>query len=296
MTQKKQRFGIKPQHLFTPYLFILPFLLSYVLFFAYPAVYSFVLSFFKYKGYGKATFIGVTNYKNLFQYKTMWMCLGNTFFYFIFSFIPVMFFSFVMALMVRSRSVGKMQPIYKPIIFLPQVCAVVACSLCFKIIFGERVGVFSQLFGKQIPFLSDTHMMKWTVVILLTWRGIGWYFIIFLSGLTTISEDILEAATIDGSGTLTTIRKITIPMMKPTFMLAFITNAIGSLKIYTEPNLLLAQNYDPPMQVAPYINLIINSMSGGQFGMASAAGWILVIVILLLTLVEMKMFNQGDEA
>jgi ABC-type sugar transport system permease subunit len=83
-------------------------------------------------------------------------------------------------------------------------------------------------------------------------------------------------------------------MMKPTFMLAFVTNAIGSLKIYTEPNLLLAQNYDPPMQVAPYINLIINSMGGGQFGMASAAGWILVFVILILTLFQLRLF-QGDE-
>lgn len=53
-------------------------------------------------------------------------------------------------------------------------------------------------------------------------------------------------------------------MMRPTFMVAFITNAIGSFKIYTEPNLLLSQNYDPSMKVAPYINLIINSMSGGS--------------------------------
>ena len=83
-------------------------------------------------------------------------------------------------------------------------------------------------------------------------------------------------------------------MMKPTFMVAFITNAIGSFKIYTEPNLLLAQNYDPSMKVAPYINLIINSMSGGQFGMASAAGWILVAVILVLTLVQLKVLG-GDE-
>lgn len=286
--------GMKGERQWTPYLFILPFLVSYALFFIYPAAYSLALSFFRYKGYGKASFIGFTNYKNLLTYRTLWMCLGNTLFYFIASFIPVMIVSFSLALMVRSKLVRRWQSLYKPVIFLPQVCAVVASSLCFKIIFGDRVGVFSQLVGHPIPFLSDTTLMKWVVVVLLTWRGIGWYFIIFLSGLTTISDEITEAATIDGAGPFATIFSIIIPMMKPTFMLAFITNAIGSLKIYTEPNLLLALNYDPPMQVAPYINLIINSMGGGQFGMASAAGWILVVVILLLTLFQLNLF-QGDE-
>lgn len=142
--------------------------------------------------------------------------------------------------------------------------------------------------------MTDPAWMRWTVVTLLSWRGIGWYFIIYLSGLTTIGEDITEAASIDGASGLQNLWHIILPMMKPTFMVAFITNAIGSFKIYTEPNLLLAQNYDPSMKVAPYINLIINSMSGGQFGMAAAAGWILVAVILVLTLIQLKVLG-GDE-
>ncbi|MDF2513449.1 MAG: ABC-type transporter, integral rane subunit [Herbinix sp.] len=277
-----------------PYLFILPFMISYIIFFLYPAAYSFILSFFSYKGYGAAKFIGLSNYINLFQYGTMWGCLANTLFYFICSFIPTMIFAFVLALLVRSKPVKKFQAIYKPIIFLPQVCAVVASALCFKIIFGERVGVISQLLGTAVPFLSDTQLMRWTVVIMMTWRAIGWYFIIYLSGLTTISDEITEAANIDGAKPIQTVWHIIMPLMKPTFMMAFITNAIGSLKIYTEPNLMLAQSFDPPMQVAPYTNLIVNSMSSGQFGVACAAGWILVIVILSLTLAQLKFF-KGDE-
>jgi ABC-type sugar transport system permease subunit len=224
----------------------------------------------------------------------MWNSLGNTFFYFLLSFIPTMIFAFLLALIVRSKPISRFRSIYKPIIFLPQICAVVASALCFKIIFGERVGVISQLLGKAIPFLSDMQLMKWTVVVLITWRAIGWYFIIYLSGLTTIGDDIMEAANIDGASAVQSTWHITMPMMKPTFMLAFVTNAIGSLKLYTEPNLLLSQNYDPPMQVAPYVNLIINSLSGGQFGMASAAGWILVVVILILTLIQLKFFGGDD--
>lgn len=292
MVKNKQKIITKKK--LVPYVFILPFMISYIIFFLYPAIYSFILSFFSYKGYGNAKFLGLANYINLFKYGTMWKSLGNTFFYFIFSFIPTMFIAFSLALLVRSKSIKRFQSVYKPIIFLPQVCAVVASALCFKIIFGERVGVFNQLIGRSIPFLTNMKLMRWTVVVLITWRAIGWYFIIFLSGLTTISDEITEAATIDGAGKMQSIRYIILPLMKSTFMLAFITNAIGTLKMYTEPNLMLGQSYDPPMQVAPYTNLIINSMSGGQFGMASAAGWILVFVILILTLVQLRLF-KGDE-
>lgn len=278
----------------TPYLFILPFLLFYVVFFFYPAIYSLILSFFSYKGYESARFIGLQNFVNLFTYGTMWQSLANTLFYFVFSFVPVMVLSFLLALAVRSKFVRRFQFLYKPLLFLPQICAVVATSLSFKIIFGERVGVINQLLGTSIPFLSDLELMKWPVVILITWRAIGWYFIIYLSGLTTIGEDVLEAATIDGASAWQTVFHITIPLMRPTFMLAFITNAIGSLKLYTEPNLLLAQNYDPPAQVAPYVNLIVNNMQGGNFGMACAAGWFLVLVILALTLIQLKFFGGDD--
>lgn len=109
---------------------------------------------------------------------------------------------FLLALAVKSKFVGRMRSVYKPLIFLPQICAVVASSLCFKIIFGERVGVINQILGKTIPFLTDPAWMRWTVVTLLSWRGIGWYFIIYLSGLTTIGEDITEAASIDGASGL----------------------------------------------------------------------------------------------
>lgn len=276
-----------------PYLFILPFMILYIIFFLYPSIYSFSLSFFSYKGYGNAKFIGINNYKNLLTYKTMWQSLRNTMFYFICSFIPTMIASFLLALAVRGKKTRRFQNVYKPLIFMPQIISIVAASLCFKIIFGERVGVINQVLGTSIPFLADLKIMKWPVVLLITWRSIGWYFIIYLSGLTTIGEDITEAATIDGANGFQRVSKVILPLMRPTILLAFITCAIGGLKLYTEPNLLLAQNYDPPMQVAPYMNLIVTNMQGGNFGMACASGWLLVLIILILTLIQLR-FLGGD--
>lgn len=277
-----------------PYLFLLPFLISFAVFFLYPVGYSFMLSLMKYKGYGTMRFVGLQNYEKLFQYRTMWNCLLNTLQYFFFSFVPVMIIAFMLAVLVRSKAISRYQKIYKPLIFLPQVCAVVASALVFQVIFGSQVGVINQLLGTKIPFMGDTKLMKIPVVTMITWRQIGWYFIIFLSGLTTISDEILEASKVDGANSVQNLFYIMIPVMKPIFKLAFITYAIGALKLYTEPNLILS-NDEAPLTVAPYVNLITSNISGGVFGMASAAGWILVALIMILTLIQMGLFREEDQ-
>lgn len=289
----KQQVKRKKKTQIAPYLFLMPFFLIYLSTFLFPALYSLVLSFYKYKGYGKAKFVGWSNYISLLNYSTMWRCLGNTMFYFIMSFIPTMLIAFLLAVVIRSKTLKRFQRIYKPIVFLPQICAVAASSLIFQIIFGGEVGVINQLFGTEIPFLTDTKYMKWPVVGLITWRGIGWYFIIFLAGLTTVSEEVEEAALVDGASPFQKMIHIIIPLMKPTFMMTTITYAIGSLKLYTEPNVLLSRT-EAPLQVAPFINIITTNVYGGNFGMASAAGWLLVVLILVFTLIQLKMFGGED--
>ena len=276
-----------------PYLFILPFLASFLTFFLYPVCYSFYISLTKYKGYGAMKWVGLDNYERLLNYNAMWNCLLNTFQYFIFSFIPVMIIAFMLAVIVRSKSISRYQKLYKPLIFMPQVCAVVASSLVFKVIFGGQVGVINQVLHAEIPFLSDSKLMKIPVVCMITWRQIGWYFIIFLSGLTTISDEILEASVVDGANAAQQLFRITIPMMKPIFKLTFVTYAIGAFKLYTEPNLIIAKE-EAPLTVAPYVNMITTNISGGVFGMASAAGWILVVIIMLITMLQFYLMREED--
>lgn len=274
-----------------PYLFLAPFLLSVLLFFVFPAIYSLVLSFFKYKGYGATSFVGFSNYKQLFIYPTMWNSLKNTFVYFIFSYVVVMVVAFLLSVAVRSDTIKKYQRIYKPLIFLPQISAVVASALIFKIIFGNQVGVINNLLGTSIPFMNDTKFMYIPVVTLIAWRGIGWYFIIFLSGLTTIDDSVLQAAKIDGANYVQTLFRIIIPIMKPIFMMTSITYVIGAFKLYTEPNLVLS-NTEAPLQVAPFINIITTNIGAGLFGKASAAGWLLALIIMTITIFQIRLFRE----
>ena len=161
-----------------PYLFILPFLLTFLAFFLFPLLYSLVLSFFEYHGYGEAKWVGFDNYLTLFRYGAFWESVSNTLFYYILYVIPLMIISFLLALLMSEKLMNRFRSVYKPLIFLPQIIPVVASSLVFKILFSTRSGAINQLFGTQIPFLEDARYMRWTVLLLMVWRGIGWYMVI----------------------------------------------------------------------------------------------------------------------
>lgn len=290
---KKNRKWVK---ILIPYFFILPFLIAYAVFFAYPAIYSFVLSFFKYKGYGKAAFVGFNNYIALFKYSFFWTSLKNTIFYFATHFIPVMLAAFSFALAMHSRLLERCQSFFKPILFMPQIIPTVAAALIFKIMFSTNTGAINQAFGINVKWLEDSTILKWPVVIMIVWRSIGWYMVIFMAGLTTVNDELTDAARIDGAGYWQTVTKITIPVMRPIFFFAFVTDAISSFKIYTEPNILLTSKGrgSSVPEAQPFMNLITNNIRGGNFGSASAAGWILFFLILVISLVQLKLMRGGN--
>lgn len=280
-----------------PYLFILPFIISFFVFFAFPSIYSLVLSFFSYKGYGKANFAGFDNYISVLSYGNFWVGVKNTLFYFLMHIVPVMLFGFLFAAAMYSKLMSNVQSIFKPLLFMPQVVPIVASALAFKIIFATNVGVLNQIFGFSIQWLSDPDIMRWPVLVLIVWRATGWYMVIYLAGLTTISDEIMDASRIDGTTILQKYVHVIIPMMKPIFLFAFLIDAIGSFRIYTEPNILLGGgggtylNYD----AAPVMNIMTDAISGGSFGMASATGWLIFIMILLISIVQYRILRERDE-
>jgi ABC-type sugar transport system permease subunit len=277
-----------------PYLFILPFLASFLLFFAFPAGYSLVLSFFNYKGYGVATFVGLGNYRALLNYSGFWKAIGNTLFYFLTHLVPVMGGAFLFALMLGSQALGRWQKVFKPVLFLPQVIPVMAAALTFRIIFATNTGAINQIFGSAVRWLEYPSVMRWTVVALGIWRSIGWFMIVFLAGLTTINPSLYEAATLDGATLWQRTLRITIPLMNPIFLFAFIMDAISSFKIYTEVNVLIAGISNAPTDAAPIMNIITTNMSSGSFGKASAAGWLLFLMILTVSAVELALMRDKE--
>ena len=286
--------GKKKKGNLVPYLFIAPFVISFLIFFAYPAIYSLVLSFFNYKGYGTAKFIGFKNYTSLLKYSAFWKSIKNTLFYFLMHLIPVMGLAFVFANMLHSDRLGRIRNVLKPVLFMPQVIPIMASVLTFRVIFATNTGAINQMLNLNIKWLEDTAVMRWVVIIYSVWRSTGWFMIIFLAGLTTIDPSLYEAAKLDGASNLQSTFRVTLPLMRPIFVFAFIMDAISSFKIYTEVNVLISGIGDAPTDAAPIMNMVTNNMKNGKFGMASAAGWILFIIILGISLVEFIMQRDKE--
>lgn len=290
--QKRPR-SLKSEKI-TPYLFIAPFIISFLLFFAFPALYSLVLSFFKYKGYGAAKFVGFNNYKTLLKYSAFWKAIRNTLFYFLGHIVPVMVGAFVSALILSSKRMQRVQKIFKPLLFLPQVVPVMATALVFRVIFATHTGVINQMLNLSVPWLEDTTLMRLCVLVLVIWRSTGWFMVIFLAGLTTINADLYEAATLDGATFFQHTIRITLPLMKPIFLFAFIMDAISSFKLYTEVNVMIAGTANAPTDAATIMNMITQNLENGNFGGASAAGWLLFIMIAVVSIVEQRLLRSED--
>jgi len=274
-----------------PYLFISPFLLAFILLFLGPALYALVVSFFRYAGYGDMTFTGLYNYAATLQYRLFWMGLRNTLFYWIAHVIPMMAIAFALALIVSSRYV-RLKRFFKPMIYMPQLVTSVASALIFSSFFGMEYGVLNQLLGVKIPWLIDVNLARWAVVILLVWHGIGYWFIVYLAGLTSINPEIIEAAIVDGAGAWTRLVYVILPLMKNTLLFAFVIDAIGSLRIFTEPNVLMAQRQRlAPYEIAPVINVLFSSLGAARFGQAAAVGWIVFIITIGVSFVQFRLFN-----
>jgi ABC-type sugar transport system permease subunit len=279
-----------------PYLFISPFVIFFIIFFAGPTIYSFGLSFFRYKGYGEAKFVGFDNYNTILNYHIFWSELGNTSFYWLAHVIPLMVGAFLLAVLVRSKLV-KGKSFFKPVIFLPNIIAVFATALIFQNLFGTRYGVINTLFGTDIPWLTNDDITRWVVVLLITWRSLGWWFVVYLAGLSSINPEVEEAAIVDGATSLQRLVYIIVPLMRSVFLLAFVVDAAGSFRIFTEPNILTGRGFASMAGegTAPVLNLMLSNLNGGVFGQAAAIGWLLFIIVAVVALVQFRLFRDTSE-
>jgi ABC-type sugar transport system permease subunit len=278
----------------TPYLFIAPFLLTFLAFTIGPDLYALILSFYRYRGYGSATYVGLANYHAVLSYRVFWTELENTLFYWLAHTLPLIVIAFGLAVLVRSKAL-RGQGWFKPIIFVPNIIAVVAASLVFQNLFSTQYGVINVLFYAHIAWLEDPSLTRWVVVLLLIWRNLGFWFVVFLAGLTSINPDLEEAAIVDGANVWQRLRYITVPLMRNIVFFAFIIDAITSMSLYTEPNVLTAGGSLAIPPVAPVLNLLIVNLNNGVFGQSAAVGWLVFLTTVVVALGVFSLFRLTGE-
>ena len=247
--------------------YIAPFLIVFLVFSAYPEVYTFVVSFEHNSGYGTVAAAGWSNYIALLTYGAFWQEVENTFFYWVLHAVILIPLAFILALVVRSKFVrGK--GFWRTVIFLPQVMTTVAVALVFQVAFGSPQGLLNNLFGTDVPWLTNTTLAKYVVVMLLVWQGFGFWFVIFLAGLTTLDPELEDAAVVDGASVFQKTLRVTVPLMRNILFFAVIIDAIGSMAMYTQPNVLTTMGAGQVAvpQVGTVSNILVTNLQAGDLG------------------------------
>jgi len=285
------------------WLFVSLALILLGVFLFYPIVYSLYLSTTSSKGIVQK-FVGFGNYVKLFQDSMFILALKNTLIFFLIQ-VPVMLFlALILATILNDKTI-KYRGLFRTAFFLPAVTSLIAYTILFKMMFSLDGFINSALLNvhlvkSPIPWLLDPFWAKVTLIIALTWRWTGYNMIFYLSALQNISDEIYEAAELDGANKVKQFFYITVPLLKPLILFTTIMSTIGTLQLFDEP-MNLSQGGVTSATIGPgnslltlsvYVyNLCFKYMP--NFGYAATVSYAIVLIVALLSIIQFKV--MGDK-
>ncbi len=292
------------QSRYAPYLFISPFLLLFLLFWAYPLIQSLRLSLYVTSGPASQVFVGLDNFRFLLSDPDFHLAVRNTLVYSFFAVGVQLPLSLGLA-MLLNRPGLRWRNVFRFVFFSPHLMGTVFASVLFSLIFAPRFGLFNRLLHLLVGlpmntrWLGDAELVMPAIVILSLWLNVGFYMIYFLAALQAVSRDLYEAAWVDGAGPVTRFLHVTLPGIWPVMLFVIVISTIGSFRIFELPWLLL-QNTSGPDQSGLFIvtYLYQSGFETADLGYASAIGWTLTVGVLLLTLIQLRLggFGRGGGA
>ena len=276
---------------------ILPSAVLITEFVFYPMVQAFITSFQSGAG-NQLSFSGLDNYRRLLMDTTFRKALGNTILFLAVQ-VPIMI---ILALIISSMLNNKrlkFKGLFRTAIFLPCVTSLVAYSIIFKSLFAmdgfvNAVLMKMHMISAPIPWITDPVLAKVLIIIAITWRWTGYNMVFYLSGIQAIDDSIYEAAEIDGAGIYQKFKSITLPMLKPIILFTTINSTIGTLQLFDEPmNITAGGPANATITISQYIYHVLFKYSP-NFGYAAAISYVIVVMIVLLSFIQMKVGDKND--
>ncbi|MGG4393991.1 sugar ABC transporter permease [Paenibacillus thiaminolyticus] len=274
------------------YLFISPWLIGFIVFALYPILASLYYSFTDYDIISSPHFIGLGNYKELFEDELFYKSIVVTLKYTLISVPLGLFLSLIFAMLINMKIPAR--GFFRTAMYFPSMVSGVSMSLLWFWIFNPEVGVFNYIlswFGVKGPaWFLDENFAIWALIIMTFW-GVGAGMIIFLAGLQGVPSSLLEAAKLDGAGRWTTFWKVTFPMISPVFLFQLIMSVIESFQVFTQAYVMTqgGPNYSTRFYV---YNVYVSAFKDFRLGYASAMAWLLLLAILIITVIIMQSSNR----
>lgn len=273
----------------TAYLFLLPFLTVFVVFWAWPIVQSLVLSLFNTRS-NPWVFAPSANWGRLLIDPAFSNALYNTFFIMVVQ-VPIMLALATVLAVVLNSHLLRARGLMRFAFFAPVVVSEVAYAAVFRLMFTVDFGIVNKsLTGvglDPVPWFSDPNAAMAVIIMAVTWRWVGYNAIIILAGLQSIPDDVYEAATLDRVTKTQQFFYITLPLLRPVLLFCLILSIIGTLQLFAEPFLITNRGGPGGATETLGIFLYRQGFTVFNFGYASAIAYTLALIAVVLSLVNL---------
>jgi ABC-type sugar transport system permease subunit len=301
IVRRERRFNFwSLQQRFAPYLFISPFIILFIVFMLYPLGRSIMLSLYQTAGRTQRKFVGLENYYFLLRDQYFWMAVLNTGILtaaFVAIQIPL---AMGMAILVNAKVV-RWKNFFRFAFFSTHLVGSVFAAVLFSQLLNPRQGLVNRAIGllighnPQIPWLTDPILGRVSILVAWLWLSIGWGMIYFLAALQSVDQGLYEAASVDGAGKLGQFWHITLPGIRPVTVFMLLVGTIGGFQLFEIPYVLYPTGNGPNRAAVTIVSyLFTTGWAGGDLGYAAAIGWMLVLIILTISLLQYRFTMRGQ--
>jgi len=281
------------------YLMVAPAIILLLVFFYYPVFQSFYMSLFNWSLMGEHTFVGLGNYLNMFSDKVAIKAWKFTVIWTLV--ITPLIFIVGMLLAFLTSSQRKLMGVFRSIYFVPTIMMTVASGIIWRYFFssqayglGNYILMSLKITSEPLNFLGATPQSIFSIAFSGVWMWVGLTMLLLVSAIQAIPTEILESANIDGAGWLQTSWYITFPLIRPSFGMAMIISIIGSFLSFAE--FLIMTEGGPNHTTTPILMWIYTqSFQYYHLGYGAALSFILMIVLIILTIIQLKLFHRPEE-
>lgn len=297
----------------SPYAFLTPFLVLFVVFSAFPLLFSIFLSFHTWnpvEGLSAMKYVGLENYQVALTDPWLWRAMKNTFWLAISSGVAQHAVAIPVACLLVSMK-DRFRHWLTSAYFLPYITSTVAVSLIFFNMYSPNSGIINQLleqlaasdtFGWAFTWVNDAMPIRWldnatlikpSVAFVVFWKYTGFNIVLYTTGLLTIPKELLEAAHIDGAGALRRFWHVSLPMIRPFIFFACTLTVIGNLQLFEEP-FVLTRGTGGTGQAGLTISMYLYKVGWEwlEMGTASAISWLLFLLIGVMTAIQFLLFGR----
>jgi multiple sugar transport system permease protein len=275
--------------------FLAPTVVGLFLFTVVPIVASILLAFFRWDIISRPVFVGVDNFIDLGADPTVRVAFLNTIGFVIVAVALQLAIALGLAVLVQSHMPSWLRAFFRSSLFFPLILSAASVSLVMAYLFNQDFGLVNRVLNAvgipDVPWLTSGLGAAVVVILVYVWQNFGFTFLLFVGGLASIPRDVYEASSIDGATGWRQFRRITLPLLSPTLLVASVMAIISALQIFDQPYVLPRGGPGDSTRTAVMV-IFESAFQQLQFGRASAIGIVLTLIILGVTALQFRLSRR----